>query len=379
MSDLIRDLTDEQARAALVCKWGAVPEGTVPAWVAEMDYAQPEAVTEAVAEAVRAGTLGYPPFGDGGLGAAYDGFATRHWGWSPGAETSVPTGGAIAGLLLAVETLAPPGPVVVPLPCYPPFRDVVEMAGRELVGVPLDPDDPEAALDLAAVERAFAAGARSLLLCNPHNPLGRVPRRAELEALRDLARAHGALVISDEVHGPLVLPGGPAFTPYLAVDPGGVVVTSHSKTFGTPGLNAAQIVALDPDHLARLRGVPIARNHGYSPLGMLAGRIAWRDCDDWLAALLTRLGHQRDLLADLLAAHLPQARSRPLEATYLAWLDLRAYAVDEPAARAQDHGLWVGAGQDYQPGLPGHVRVNLATDQRRLTLIVERLAAAVGA
>ncbi len=117
-----------------------------------------------------------------------------------------------AGLRLALDELCPPGPVVVPLPCYPPFRDVVALAGREAAYVGLDPDHDHddraaAALDLAAVERHLEAGARTVLLCHPHNPLGRVAHRAELEALRDLVRAHGARVLVDEVHAPLVLPG----------------------------------------------------------------------------------------------------------------------------------------------------------------------------
>ena len=134
------------------------------------------------------------------------------------ADASVVVGDVIAGLRLALEVLCPPGPVVVPLPCYPPFRDVVALAGRELVAVETDPDDEDGALDLDRVAEAFRAGARTLLLCSPHNPLGRVASRAELEALAALAAEHGARVVADEIHGPLTLPGA-TFTPYLSVDP----------------------------------------------------------------------------------------------------------------------------------------------------------------
>src|SRR5512144_1873169 len=185
---VIVDLTDEEARAALPLKWGAVEPGVVPAGVAEMDYALAPALTEAVVDAVRRGRTGYPPFGDGGVGAAFAGFARRHWSWAPPEDASVVVGDVVAGIRLVLEVLCPPGPVVVPLPCYPPFRAVVELAGRTVVPVELDPDAPDAALDLAAVAEAFRAGARTLLLCNPHNPLGRVPRRDELVALAALAR-----------------------------------------------------------------------------------------------------------------------------------------------------------------------------------------------
>lgn len=373
---MIVDLSDEEARAALPLKWGAVEPGVVPTWVAEMDYALAPPLVDALTAAVRRGTAGYPPFGDGGVGAALTGYADRHWSWSPPADASVVVGDVIAGIRIALEVLCPPGPVVVPLPCYPPFRDVVAIAGRELVAVELDPDADDAALDLAAVEDAFRAGARTLLLCNPHNPLGRVTTPDELVALAALARRYDARVIADEIHGPLVLPGA-TFTPYLSVDDRGILVTSPSKTFNTAGLHCAQVVTLDPAEQARLRGVPLPQNHAYSPLGMIAAVVAWTDGDDWNKALVERLDAQRTLLGELLAEHLPDARMRPLEATYLPWLDLRAYGHDDPATLALGHGVRVGPGEHYQPGLVGHVRLNIATDARRLEQIVERLAAAV--
>ncbi|MFC4786012.1 aminotransferase class I/II-fold pyridoxal phosphate-dependent enzyme [Nocardioides sp. MAHUQ-72] len=375
---MIVDLGDEEARAALPLKWGAVEPGVLPAWVAEMDYALAPQVVAAVTDAVRRGTAGYPPFGDGGVGAAFAGFAERQWAWRPPADASVVVGDVIAGIRLALEVLCPPDPVVVPLPCYPPFRQVVAITGRELVAVETDPDTPDATLALDAVEDAFRAGARTLLLCNPHNPLGRVPRRAELEALAELAGRYDARVIADEIHGPLTLPGA-SFTPYLSVDRSGILVTSPSKTFNTAGLHTAQVTVLDETEQARLRGVPLPQNHAYSPLGMIAAVTSWRDCDDWHSALVARLADQRDLLGDLLAVHLPDARTRPLEATYLAWLDLRGYGHADPAAVALEQGVRVAPGADYQPGLAGHARVNVATSADRLEQVVLRLAKAMTA
>lgn len=383
MSDPVRDLPDDTIRDALPLKWGSVAPGTLPAFVAEMDYALAEPIADAVVQAVRRGTAGYAPLGDLGVGEAFAGWSRRHWDHAVDPEACVVTGDVIAGIRLVLETLCPPGPVVVPMPCYPPFRDLVPLTGREVVPVVTDPDAPDqdaTALDLGAVEEAFTAGARTLLLCNPHNPLGRVPRRAELEALRDLADRFGARVVSDEIHGPLELPGTPSgvrFTPYAAVDPRAVTVTSASKTFNTAGLHCALVVAPDPADRAVLRGVPLPQNHAYSPLGMIAARVAWSEGDAWRAALVARLGQQRDLLEDLLAEHLPRARTRRLEATYLPWLDLRAYGHDDPAAVAVAHGVAPAAGQAYQPGLVGHVRLNVATSPARLTAMVERLAAAV--
>ena len=372
---VIRDLNDDEARCALPLKWGDVEPGVLPAWVAEMDYRPAEPVQEALVAAVRRG-IGYPPHGDGGLGEAFAGFARRQWGWEVPAGATVPTGSVMGGIRLALEAVCPPGPVVVPLPCYPPFRDVVAVAGRELVAVELDPDAERAVLDLEQVERAFAGGARTFLLCNPHNPLGRVWTRAELEGLAALARSYDARVVSDEIHAPLTLPGA-TFTPYLSVDDRAVVVTSATKSFNMPGVGAAQLLVLDPQLHARLTALPVPAQNSWSSLGVVALRAAWTDGDAWLAALVERLDAQRALLGELLAEHLPEARMRPLEATYLPWIDLRAYDVADPAAAGERHGVRLGAGDAYHPGLPGHVRINIATDARRLTEVVRRTAAAL--
>lgn len=356
-------------------KWSAYPPDVLPAWVAEMDYAPAPAVAAAVQAAVARGHLGYAPFPDHpiitGLDEAFRGFAQRYWGWGPPESVVVP--GVVAGLRLVLETLCPPGPVVVPLPCYPPFRTVVELAGREAAYVALDPDAQTASLDLGAIEEAFANGARTFLLCSPHNPWGRVFTRRELEGLRDLAHQHGVMVVADEIHAPLALEGA-EFVPYLTVDPAAVSVISHSKSFNTPGLTCAQVVTQDVE---RMRAIPLEATHGFTTLGVLAGTAAWRDSDLWLLTLRQRLGVLREDLADLLATHLPHARMRPLEGTYLAWLDLRAYGEEDPAGMAVQHGVMLAPGQDYHPGLAGHVRLNLATSAIRLEQIVQRLAKAL--
>ena len=157
--------------------------------------------------------------------------------------------------------------------------------------MPLDPDAPEAALDLAGIDRALAAGARTVLLTQPQNPLGRVYRRAELEGLRDVVTAHGARVVSDEIHAPLVLPGA-EHVPYLSL-PGtaghAVSVVAASKAFNTAGLRCAQIVTADEATRDRLVGVPEVRNDSWSPLGVVAAVAAYTEGDAWLAALVARL------------------------------------------------------------------------------------------
>ncbi len=375
---MIRDLTDAEARAALPCKWGEVDADVLPAWVAEMDYALAPPITEALHEAIDAQMAGYPKFDIGGeLGTAYAGFARRHFGHDVDPGHVIPIVDVTSGVRFVLDVLSERGPMVMPLPAYSPQLAVAAITGRERVDLVLDPDAERAELDLDRLDALFADGARTLLLTQPHNPWGRVFTRAELEGVRDVVVRHGARVITDEIHAPLVLPGA-EHVPYLSLEGTAdhtVAVVAASKAFNTAGLRCAQIVVPDQAARDRLLAAPEALNDSWSPLGVVAAVAAYTRGDEWLAALVERLDGQRRLLSELLATHLPQARMRPLEATYLVWIDLRAYGQADPAAVALRQGrVRVAAGHDYQPGLEGHIRLNIATSPERLTEIIHRLA-----
>lgn len=375
---MIVDLTDDQVRRTLPLKWGEAPPDVLPAWVAEMDYELAPPVREAVERAVHDQVTGYPGRG-AEVGTTLAGFAERQWGWQVDPAQVLLVGDVMAGIALVLETLCDPGPVVVPTPAYMPFLDVAAMAGRERVDLPLDPDAADATIDLDRLDALFAAGARTLLLSQPHNPWGRAFTRTELEGLRDVVVRHGARVVSDEIHAPLVLVGA-EHVPYLSLEgtaDHAVTVLAASKSFNTAGLKCAQVVAPDASAARALAGVPLVRNHGLSPLGVVAAAAAYEHGEPWLDALRERLSSQRDLFAQLLAAELPLARSRHLEATYLAWVDARAYGPEDPADVALHRGrVWVNAGPMFGPGNEGHVRVNLATSPDRLREVVHRLASA---
>ncbi|MDO9457925.1 MalY/PatB family protein [Nocardioides sp.] len=378
---MIRDLTDDEARAALPCKWGEVAPDVLPAWVAEMDYAVAEPVREALLRAVTAGMTGYPPGGAGGaLGDAYAGFAARQFGATVDPARVVPTVDVTAGVRIVLDVLAPAGGLVFPVPGYSPQLAMADVTGRERLDLVVDPDAERAELDLDRLDRFFADGARVLLLTQPHNPWGRAFSRAELEGVRDVVVRHGGFVVSDEIHAPLVLDGREHVS-YLAVDgtaDHAVSVVSPSKAFNTAGLKCAQLVTASDLLHERLLAAPGIHNDSWSVLGLVAAEASYTHGDAWLAALRRRLEDQRDLLVRLLAEHLPLARLRPVEATYLAWVDLRAYGHDDPAALALERErVRLAPGHDYQPGLTGHVRLNFATSADRLTTIVHRLAAAV--
>jgi cysteine-S-conjugate beta-lyase len=375
----IVDLSEAEARLKLPLKWG-VPEGVLPAWVAEMDYAVDPVVLEALRRMVADGIVGYPLFGwDPELAESYAGWAGRHFGWAPEPEAVHPVVDVTAGVRIAIDVLSGPGGVVFPTPGYNAHHGLASVTGRaeHQLEVPTAADRAE--IDLDRLDRLFADGAQTLILTQPHNPWGRVFTRAELEGIRDVVVRHGARVVCDEIHAPLVLPGAEHVS-YLSIEgthDHAVAVVAASKAFNTAGLRCAQLVVPDPAAQQRLLDQPMSRNESYSTAGIVAAKAAYDDGDPWLASLVERLDQQRTLLGELLAAHLPDVRMRPLEATYLAWLDASAYGHDDAAAVALERGqVMVSGGAHYAPGTTGQVRLNIATSPERLTEIVERLAKA---
>lgn len=375
------DVPDAELRAAASVKWTYQPADVLPAWVAEMDVRPCPAVLDAVREAVGRGMFGYPSFDAGsGLQEATAAFVARRFGWDVDPARVLSTGDVMAGVRLVLDVLCADAPVVVPTPTYPPFLDVVPLTGRSVVQVPCTTGpDGRAALDLDGVAAAFAAGARTVLLAQPHNPLGRAFTPAELAALRDVvARHRGGRVVSDEIHAPLVLPGA-VHTPYASVEgtaDHATTILAASKAWNVPGLKCAQVVAGNAADLAALTGAPHVANHGLSPLGRVATVAAYTDGEAWLDDLLVALADRRDLFGALLAEHLPDARWTPMEATYLAWVDAGAYGPDNPSATALARGrVLVNPGKDFGAGYDRFVRVNLATSRERLTEVVRRLAA----
>jgi cystathionine beta-lyase len=377
-ASILVDRPERDLRTPRNFKWGIVPPEVVPAWVAETDFALDPAVEEALHLAISRGEVGYTAPRSAELARSTAAFLERRFGWSPDPGRIVATGDVMAGILLALDTVCPPGPVVVPTPAYPPFLDIVPLARRELVTVPLDPDAATATLDLDGIDAAFGGGAKTMILCHPHNPWGRDFTVDELTALRDVVDRHGARVISDEVHAPLVLTGS-RHVPYASIDGAGahtVTLVSASKAWNIPGLKCAQLIAATTAEADRLAGVPVVSNHGVSPLGVAANIAAYDGDDGWLEAVLDRLTRNAAAFRAALAESAPAARVRPLEATYLQWVDARAYGAD-PAIAARRRGrVMVMDGKAFGPGGAGHVRVNLGTLEERVREIATRLGRA---
>lgn len=350
-------------------KWRAYPPDVIPVWVAEMDAEPCPEVVAAVTDAVRRGDTGYswgPPFAE-----AFAAFAQHRWGWAVDARTAFQVADVMIGVESLVHAHVPADrAVVVSPPCYDAFYGFVESTGRRLVEAPLGED---LRLDEAALESAFrdAGDGSAYLLCNPQNPTGTVHTPDELRTVARLADAHGVLVISDEIHAPLVQ-RGVTFTPYLTLPEAarGVALVSASKAWNLAGLRAALAI---PGAAMRL-GLHEVVTHGAQHVATIAQTAAYAEGEGWLEQLLDEVADRRALLGELLASHLPGVVMAPSEATYLAWLDCSALGLDDPAATFLERGVAVAPGPRYDRRATQWVRFNLGTSREVIAAAVRRMA-----
>jgi cystathionine beta-lyase len=371
----------EVLRQRRSAKWHTYPADVLPLTVAEMDFALAAPVRAALHEALERSDTGYAvPQPD--LGTAIATFAGQRWGWDvdPSAVTAVTDVGV--GVLEMLRTVTRPGDgVVISPPVYPPFFDWLQEAGVALVEAPLAHTEAGWRLDLAALERAFSDGPAAYVLCNPHNPVGRVHEPDELAALVQLATKYNVTLISDEIHAPLVLPGA-TFTPLLTV-PGAaeiaVSVQSASKAWNLAGLKCAAVITGS----ARMRPLP----EQFPPdlhwrlghFGVIATVAAYTDGTDWLERLLATLDQRRTQLGALLRERLPAVRWQPPEATYLAWLDCNAIgAGNEPRELFLDRGrVALEPGLSFGTPGSGYARLNFGTSAEIVDEAIARMAGAI--
>jgi cystathionine beta-lyase len=272
--------------------------------------------------------------------------------------------------------------VVINPPVYPPFFEQIAQAGFRLVEAPLAVEGGRYQLDLEALERAFRSGSRVYVLCNPHNPMGRVFSRAELLPLVDLAERYQVLVLSDEIHAPLTLPGA-RHVPYLslgeAASARGIALVSASKGWNVPGLKCAQIVVASDPMRQVVKRLPDHVWFHAGNLGVIASSAAYRDGVAWLDELITVLDRNRKLFGRLLAERLPDVGYTAPEAGYLVWLDCRALRLpEEPADRFLERGrVALTPGLRFGRQGRGFARACIATSTAILTEMVDRMRAAV--
>ncbi len=382
MPDHPFDATDETAlRLRQSAKWALYPPDVLPAWVAEMDYPLAEPIQRALHEAVDRGDAGYAS--GVGMGEAFALWAATRWSWDVDPADVHLVADVVTGIaeVLRVAT-APDDAVVIEPPVYPPFASTVRVLGRRVVEAPLARTDRGWAPDLAAIERAYASGARVHLLCSPQNPTGIVYERDALVAIAALAEHHGVLVLADEIHAPLTLPGAthvPFPTVSDAARRSAIVLTSASKAWNVAGLKAAVMVASADSPRAVLSRVPPETPYHAGHLGVIAGIAAFREGDAWLAQAIAILDRNRRRLAELLRSELPAVRYVMPQASYLAWLDCSALVLGaDPAAALLARGrVALSSGPTFGVQGQGFARLNLATTGRLLEEAIVRMKRAV--
>ncbi len=292
--DSFENLSLDALRTRRSAKWQTYPADVLPAWVAEMDFPLAPPIRETLLEAVEHDDCGYPY--PGPLGEAFAAFAAARHGWlvDPGQVKLVPD--VMSGITDLLDVLTGPGAeIVVNPPIYPPFFSAVRDIGRRVIEVPLAAGESGWTLDLDALERAFAAGAAAYLLCNPHNPTGRVFTREELCDVAELATRYRVLVLSDEIHAPLTLAGA-THTPYVTVGEEAaahsLTLASASKAWNIAGLKCALVVSgsATGEQLSS-RMSPHLRYHS-GHLGVVASVVAFIDGGPWLDGLLGQLDTQ---------------------------------------------------------------------------------------
>lgn len=367
-------------------KWDLMGTGhgpdVVPLSVADMEFASPPPIIAALEETARSGLWGYTGWGDRYYSALHGWMRSRH-GWDIQRDWVVQVNGVVQGLNAAVRALTKPGDgVVIQPPVYPPFFRAVKDNGRTLVESPLRLENGRYEMDFGDLADKLARPeVTALILCSPHNPVGRVWTEAELRRLGDLCLEHNVLVVSDEIHCDLVqhqfrhVPFASLGERYAQ---NCVTGTACSKTFSLAGLCCANMLVPGPDKKRALeREVARSGSYTHSIFGVRALEAGYTQCAPWLDELIGYVGENFRYLKDFLAQHFPDVFLAPLEGTYLAWMDLRPLGLDakEQARFLEEEArLYLSHGVPF--GAPGFERVNLACPRAVLRAALDRLLGA---
>ena len=349
----------------------------LPMWVADMDFPAPPAVLAALQARVAHGIFGYAQATPQVVEAVVD-HLRQAYDWAIEADWLLWLPGLVTGLNVACRSVS--GRVLTATPVYPPFLSAPRLSGRALDTCALHCGETGWQWDWEALAASVHADSELFLLCHPHNPVGRAWNRDELLRLADFAERHDLVVCSDEIHCGLILDSGRRHLPFASLSPAAarrsITLMAPSKTYNLPGLGCA--FAVIPD--ASLRRRFAAAMDGIVPhvnvLGLTACAAAYRDSADWHRELLDVLRGNRQQLENAVAA-LPGVRMTHVEATYLAWLDVRELGLPDPARHFEAHGLGLSDGKDF--AAPGWLRLNFGCTPKMLEEALRRLTVAVRA
>ena len=348
-----------------------------------MDFAVPAAVQRALTERAAHPVYGYTVYPDALCESLLHWLAVRH-GWTVPREWIIFCPGVVPSLHAAILAFTQPGDsVIVQPPVYAPFLSAAETTGRKTVLNPLKFADDQYRFDLEDFERCAAAGARLLLLCSPHNPVGRVWQRAELQALLEICARHDITVVSDEIHADLVYPGV-THTPLATLAHGKVKVitaVAPSKTFNIPGLGlSALIVPQAGDRAAINKAFASLHVSASNPFSIAAFEAAYREGAPWLEALLDYLAGTRGFVREYLLRHVPQIKLIESQGTYLLWLDCRGMGLDDRQLKhffVQEAGVGLSPGTLFGAQGSGFMRMNIGAPRSVIKQALEQIAKAI--
>jgi len=354
----------------------------LPLWVADMDFKSPPAIIDALRARVEHGIFGYARPVKSATESVVAALESRY-GWKIDPTWLVWLPGLVVGLNVTAQAFADPGDEVLSLaPVYPPFMSAPRNSGRVSVTVPWAHSGGAWTIDWDVLERAVTPKTKLFFLCNPHNPLARVWRRDELARLAEFCLRHNLILCSDEIHCDLVLDPALPHVPTALLSPElaarTVTLMAPSKTYNVPGLGTS--LAIIPDAMRRARFVRATAGivAEVNNFGYVACESAYRDCEPWRQALLACLRDHRDFLVDVVARELPGVRvEAPIEATYLAWLDVAALGLADPIAHFEKHGVGLSDGAFFGAKRGTHVRLNFGCTRATLTEALRRMKAAV--
>lgn len=365
-------------------KWNRLDADILPMFVADIDFRAPEPVIQALQDRVSHGMFGYPQV-SAELIQVLRAYLNDSYSWEVDETAILPLPGVIAGYNLAVKALTEPGEgLLVQGPAYPPIYTCNKHHGLERRDAILVDDGAKFQIDWDSFETA-AAQSKVFVLCNPHNPTGRVFDRTELEHMAEICLRHGVTIVSDEIHCDIVF-GGRAHIPIASLDPeverNTITLMAPSKTFGLPGLKSA--FAVIPDEALRKK-LEAARG-GLVPtvnlLGQVAMIAAYRDCGEWLTAMLEYLEGNVQLLAEFVDDRMPGVELRPPEGTYLAWLDCREADLPDNDAKTfftEQAKVGLSNGLDFGPLGSGFTRICFASPRSLFQEALERMSSALAA
>ena len=365
-------------------KWRGFPQDVLPLPVAEMDFPVAEPIRKVLVEMVKTSDLGYlgsiPE-----LGTAFAGFAKRRWNWdlNPAYVRAATDVGVAVVELLRVFT-KPGDRVLFSSPIYQNFYTWMRETNVEMVDVPylIDAESVDGtgwSHDWSGIEAAYKSGIVVHLLCNPHNPLGKVYTRDDLLRIADLAKKHGVIVISDEIHAPLTFKEQP-FVPFLSIGENaaevGIAVTAASKGWNIAGLKCAIIVSQTEKMHEKLNELAPAMHYRASLLGAFATVAAFEKGEPWLDHALVILDENRHLVANLISSRVPSIKYAIPHCSYLAWLDLSNLNLGEDpgAVLIERAKVAFNSGHIYGELGKSHVRLNFATSPAIITEAIERIA-----